>query len=234
MVENWIDEVNHSLRENVNLEWILVLYIQTHRDKIKLKLHGGFEVEYETDGSFHFNQNANKIIMLKDKLATGFFRYYEANRTKKFLYDLHSLQYRNLIVNLSKLEFELRQLPFTDERYGVLFEQSARLKTWENEYRAWLLNNDYELPAITKTLHKAEVDNLRDENIQLNRQLSIANTKLKKFRMKARLGKEDLAKLIDKTRKKNGTHNYAALGRELGIDNQTAERLVISQGLKNY
>jgi len=45
---------------------------------------------------------------------------------------------------------------------------------------------------------------------------------------------EEIEKCIDKTRKKNGKHNYAAIAREWCCDNETAKNFIKRKGLANY
>ncbi len=45
---------------------------------------------------------------------------------------------------------------------------------------------------------------------------------------------DELKKIIDQTRKKNGKINYTGVGTIIGIDNETAKRWITDLGLINY
>ncbi len=74
-------------------------------------------------------------------------------------------------------------------------------------------------------------------------ELEAAQHLLLKMRNKIRRKKEyshyernldELKNIIDETRKVNGKHNYSAIGRKIGTDNQTAQRWIENLGLKKH
>ena len=116
------------------------------------------------------------------------------------------------------------------EKNGDLLMRKVRVNV---NHQLWGLPLDFEMKGVKQELNTTVTES------NPNRELAIAHDKIKLLKKKTStryqpISEEKLKELIDKTRKKNGKHNYAAIGRELGIDNETAKRLVLQRELVHH
>lgn len=77
---------------------------------------------------------------------------------------------------------------------------------------------------------------LRQENVVLTNIVKIQKLTIKALRLEERssdISSPDLLDIIDKTRKKNGTINYSAVARRLGVHHTTVKTLLVRRGIKS-
>lgn len=113
---------------------------------------------------------------------------------------------------------------------------------------------DKQLPILQEKLNQAEVDELLNDSIKekkgktskeleklkgdnesINRELSIAHDKLKAYKKRHRFKnipeENELKRIIEKSKKKNGKINYSAVGKEFGVDHQMSKRWCVNYNI---
>lgn len=144
-----------------------------------------------------------------------------------------------LLDNNQELEDKLkRQEEALSKQENVLLSLKNKIKSMQDQE----ITTD---PQTIKNL-ESEIEELKSKNEKLqkdkeqtNRELEISHNKIKLYKKKSLESKyikdeNELKKIIDQTRKINGKHNYAAIGRILGCNHETAKRHINRMNLLNY